>query len=130
MDRARSISNPTSISMARGIRLAVLITFFSLALGSMAWAHDGDYRGDGHYAFQNGYRDGLRHGAFDRNEHHRYNIHSQQFNDADQGYDRSLGPFSYYKHAYRDGYASGYDEGYNARRDGYGDRWHDRDSWR
>lgn len=116
-----------SISASKSVQLAVLLTVCSLALGSIAWAHEDYSRGDaaGHYGYQNGYRDGVRHGRFDRNENHRYNIHSQQYNDADQGYDRSMGPFGYYKRAYRDGYASGYAEGYNSwRRDG--DRWRDR----
>jgi hypothetical protein len=123
---SRKISGSTSLSISKAVRLAILVAFCSLALGSIAWAHDDDYyRGAEHYACQNGYRDGLRHGHFDRTEQHRYNIHSQQYNDANQGYDRSMGPFSYYKRAYRDGYASGYAEGFNSwRRDG--DAWRDR----
>jgi len=91
-------------------------------------ADDYNHGGGDRYAYDNGYRDGLRHGHFDRNEHHRYNIHSQQYNDANQGYDRSMGPFKYYKRAYRDGYSRGYSEGYNSfRGEGWrGDGWRDR----
>jgi hypothetical protein len=103
-------------TISRGVKLAVLLTMLSLFAASVPIVHADDYYRGGadRYAFDNGYRDGLRHGRFDRNEHHRYNIHSQQYNDASQGYDRSMGPFKYYKQAYRGGYARGYEEGYNS----------------
>ena len=124
------------LGVATGLRVgwavvnkqSVVSAAMMLALGSLAFAHEDDYyRSPDRYAYQNGFRDGLRHGRFDRTEQHRYNIHSQQYNDANQGYDRSMGPFRYYKSAYRNGYASGYAEGYNSwRREGDANGWRDR----
>src|SRR5262249_50867386 len=121
----RGTMTTRTISIAKGIRLAVLFAFFSFfaLAASIPSAQAGDYYyrgGAERIAMDNGYRDGLHHGRFDFSEHHRYNIHSQQYNDANQGYDRSMGPFKYFKQAYRDAYARGYAEGYNS----YGgDRW-------
>jgi hypothetical protein len=109
----------TRRTVSNSIRLAVLLTLFSLLAASVPRAHADDYYyrgGSERIAIDNGYRDGLRHGRFDFTEHHRYNIHSQQYNDANQGYDRSMGPFKYFKQAYRDAYARGYAEGYNPNR--------------
>jgi hypothetical protein len=105
-------------SISKTVRLAILFVFFSLFAAYAPGAHADDYYNRGgspaRIAADNGYRDGLRHGRFDFTEHHRYNIHSQQYNDANQGYDRSMGPYKYFKEAYRDAYARGYAEGYNS----------------
>ena len=113
---------------SKAVHLSVLLLVLSLLAANIPVAHAEDYYHGGadRLAYDNGYRDGLRHGHFDRNEHHHYNIHSQQYNDANQGYDRSMGPFKYYKRAYRDGYTRGYSEGYNSFR---GQGWRN-DGWR
>jgi hypothetical protein len=69
---------------------------------------------------------------------YRYNCKSDQWEDADGGYQRWMGSRGHYKNAYRDGYVNGYRLGYGMygyRRGGDGDRddyyrWHDRDDWR
>jgi hypothetical protein len=69
---------------------------------------------------------------------YRYNYKSDQWEDADGGYQHWMGSRGRYKSAYRDGYVNGYRLGYGMygfRRGGDGDpddhyRWHDRDDWR
>jgi hypothetical protein len=105
----------------RGIRRAGPAAAL-LLLCSVAFATDAYYRGDAveHYGHENGYRDGIEHGRYDRAQHFHYNIHSQLYNDARDGYSTSMGPYGYFKRAYRDAYARGYAEGYNERVwDGY-----------
>lgn len=129
----------TRMKMLRGVRLAALAAVVSLAFGSLAWAHDDD----DHYShrdearergYQNGYQDGVQHGRYDRMQGYRYNYKSDQWEDADGGYEHWMGSRGHYKKAYRDGYVKGYREGYGAngyrrdRDDSY--RGHDRDDWR
>jgi hypothetical protein len=87
----------------------------------------GYYRGDGDrddYAdsarrlgYQDGYNDGIR----DRRTGHSFRpTHSDHYEDADRGYNRSFGDKKYYKQAYREGYRQGYDRGYDR---GYNSRW-------
>jgi hypothetical protein len=129
--------------MLHGFRLAALAAVVSLAFGSVAWAHDDDdyyYRHHEarEHGYQNGYRDGIDHGRYDRMQGYRYNYKSDQWEDADGGYQHWMGSRARYKNAYRDGYVNGYRQGYGVsgfRRGGDGDRddyyrWHDRDDWR
>lgn len=70
-------------------------------------------------AQENGYRDGITHGAEHRSESKRYNPTStRHYKDADDGYRSEYGSKDAYKQAYRDGFQRGYDEGF--RRGGYG----------
>lgn len=124
----------------RAMRLAALAAVVSLAFGSLAWAHDDDdyyQRQDEarERGYQNGYRDGISHGRYDRTQGYRYNFKSDQWEDADGGYQHWMGSRGRYKKAYREGYVNGYREGYNAYgyryyRDHDDYRWHDRDDWR
>ncbi|MBZ5682506.1 MAG: hypothetical protein LAO24_20635 [Acidobacteriia bacterium] len=127
--------------MLRGVRLAALAAVVSLALGSLAWAHDGDDYYDHHdeareHGYRNGYQDGVQRGRYDRMQGYRYNFKSQLWDDGDGGYEHWMGSRGHYKKAYRDGYVNGYREGYSAygyRRDRDRDdhyRGHDRDDWR
>ena len=129
--------------MLHGFRLAALAAAVSLAFGSMAWARDDDdyyYRHDEarEHGYQNGYRDGIDHGRYDRMQGYRYNYKSDQWEDADGGYQHWMGSRGRYKNAYRDGYVNGYRLGYgmygsgrgwDGDRDDYYRR-HDRDDWR
>jgi hypothetical protein len=121
------------------LRTLALTSVVSLAFGSLAWGYGDDYGSDqvGDRAYHNGLRGGASHGRYDRSAGYRYDIHSQQYNDARDGYERWMGSFGRYKKAFREGYAEGYSRAFN--RDGYrrGDdrryddrRWHDRDGWR
>src|SRR4029077_10334418 len=129
--------------MLQGFRLAALAAVVSLAFASVAWAHDDDdyyYRHDEarEHGYQNGYRDGINHGRYDRMQNHRYNYKSDQWEDADGGYQHWMGSRGRYKNAYRDGYVNGYQLGYGVYgfrggQDGDRDddhRWHGRDDWR
>ena len=123
----------------RAVRLAALAAAVSLAFGTLAWAHDDDdyyYRHDEarEHGYQNGYRDGVRHAQYDRMQGYRYNYKSDQWEDADSGYERWMGSRGQYKKSYRDGYVNGYREGYGfygyrRDRDDYYRRY-DRDNWR
>src|ERR1700724_2800335 len=68
----------------------------------MAWAHDGDdysYRHDEarEHGYQNGYRDGIDHGRYDRMQGYRNNYKSDQWEDADGGYQQWMGSRGRYK---------------------------------
>ena len=90
------------------------------------------------HGYQNGYRDGMNHGRYDRMQGYRYNYKSDQWEDADGGYQHWMGSRGRYKNTYRDGYVNGYGLGYGMygfRRGGDRDRdddyrGHDRDDWR
>jgi hypothetical protein len=79
----------------QGARLAALAAVFSLAFGSLAWAHDDDDDNNRHdvrqYGYQNGYRDGVRHGRYDRDANAGYNLRSDECEDASNGYQRRMG---------------------------------------
>jgi uncharacterized protein YkwD len=116
-----------STGLRKMLKLSALAALLTLSLGSLAWAHDYDDYNRGEVrqrAYQTGQRDGFDHGRYDRSAGYRYNIHSQQYNDARDGYEYWMGSFGHYKKAYREGYAYGYGEGYNSRRRGWD---HDRD---
>jgi hypothetical protein len=127
--------------MGRGARLAALAAIVSLAFGSLAWAHDDDddynRRDARQYGYQNGYRDGVRHGRYDRSANVGYNLRSDQWEDASDGYQRGMGSFGRYRKGYRQGYENGYRAGYSSdwgrrndydRDDGYYNRF-DRDAY-
>jgi len=64
-------------------------------------------------AYNYGFEDGLRIGAQDRNTGHSFRpTHGDRYDDADRGYDHSVGDKQYYKDAYRSGYSAGYQRGY------------------
>lgn len=70
-------------------------------------------------AQENGYRDGVTHGAEHRSDGKRNNPGTtRHYKDADEGYRSEYGSKDTYKQAYRDGFRRGYDEGYY--RGGYG----------
>ena len=128
------------MKLLRGARLAALAAVISLTFGSLAWAHDNDDYYARHdeateHGYQNGYRDGVEHGRYDQMRGYRYNFKSDQWEDADNGYEHWMGSRGRYKKAYREGYVSGYRQsfgGYGYRHDQDDDRyrWHDRDDWR
>ncbi len=125
--------------LLQSLRLAALALAVSSMFGSLAWGHDDDdayYRHDEarEHGYQNGYRDGLSHGRYDRMQGYRYNIKSEQWEDADGGYQHWIGSRGHYKSAYREGYERGYSQGFNSyryrgERDNYR-RGYDRDDWR
>jgi hypothetical protein len=97
-----------------------------LAFAGSAYAHDNDHDRDrnranrGSYDVdrigqENGYRDGLQHGQYDRSRNVGYNYKSDEWKRGDRGYQNNYGSRGQYKQAYRDGYVNGYNEGFNAR---------------
>ena len=128
-------------TIRRGAQLAALAAVVSLAFGSLAWAHDDDDDNNRHdarqYGYQNGYRDGVRHGRYDHEANAGYNVRSDEWEDASNGYDRRMGSFGRYQQGYRQGYESGYRAAYSSgwgrgndhdRDDGYSNR-SDRDGY-
>src|SRR5688572_13428302 len=87
-----------------------------LAFAGSAYAHDNDDRNRGGYhnisqvAQDNGYRDGLQHGQYDRSRRIGYNYKSDEWKRGDRGYQRSFGSKGQYKQAYRDAYQNGYND--------------------
>jgi hypothetical protein len=92
--------------------------------------YDND-RGYGNYAFDNGYRAGVREGARDARDGKRYGYkRDDAYENADWGF--RGGNKRWYRNEFRRGYESGYDSGYrrNARGGWYDDRRRDwRDRW-
>lgn len=63
-----------------------------------------------------GYQDGFNDGVRDYRTGHSFRpAHSDHFEDADHGYDLSLGSKSYYQQNYRNAYRQGYERGYSRR---------------
>jgi hypothetical protein len=87
-----------------------------------------DYRYSHRYdisrrAYDNGFREGLRHGRDDARDGRRFDYrHEEDYRRADDGYHRGDGDRDDYQRAYRQGFAAGYTEGYN--------RGRGRDGWR
>ena len=83
-------------------------------------SRDRDWRNDdrnsGNYAINRGYQDGLRQGQFDRSRNGSRNgsgnYRNRDWQRADRGYEKSMGPKGQYKKAYRDGYERGHQEGF------------------
>ena len=70
-----------------------------------------------------GYRDGLDHGAEHAREGKRYDPEStRHYKDATSGYRSEYGNKDAYKQAYREGFRQGYDEGYRRYGGRYGRR--------
>jgi hypothetical protein len=126
--------------VSRDSKLVVLVAVIALAFSTLAWAHDDDdynRRDGGQYGYQNGYRDGIRHGRYDRSANYGYDVRSDQWEDAHDGYQRWMGSFGRYKQGYRQGYEKGYREGYSSvwgrgdgdRDDGYFNRERDGYGW-
>lgn len=91
------------------------------------YGRTGDYGGYGGYgrndayriAQEQGYRDGVDHGAEHAREGKRFNPEStRHYKDATEGYRSEYGNKEQYKQTYRDAFRRGYDEGY--RRDSRG----------
>ena len=123
----------TSTFAALALLAALTLTSTATA---RAWDND-DRRGDvARHGYDNGYRDGLEHGRYDRSSGFRYNTHSQQYDDARDGYQSWMGSYSQFKSAFRNGYNEGYRAGYSGnayyRRDGDRDdfRSFHHDNWR
>lgn len=119
-------------------RQGALLLLFALSAGSAAaqdhryyrapntraYAYDPAYGGSGRgrwedhgYAYQYGYRDGVRQARHDL-EHHRpfRPERNDRFEDADHGYHHDWGPKGAYKQEYREGFLRGYQDVYNGRR--------------
>ena len=100
-----------------------LIIGFGLAASSTTQAQ---YRNDRSYGYdvyrmagEQGYRDGVDHGAEHAREGKRYSPESaRHYKDATAGYRSEYGNKDAYKQAYREGFRQGYDVGYG--RGGYG----------
>jgi hypothetical protein len=92
--------------------------------------YDRDDRSYGNYAFDNGYRAGVREGARDARDGKRYGYkRDDAYEDADWGF--RGGNKRWYRNEFRRGYESGYDSGYRRNARGwYDDRRRDwRDRW-
>jgi hypothetical protein len=86
-----------------------------LFLTSVAWAQD-DYGGSRKardHGYQHGYRDGLRQGRADLKANVKYGYDSQDYRNADLGYEEYMGERDDFQQGYREGYKIGYDDGYN-----------------
>src|SRR5262245_21990062 len=95
--------------MKKNFVIAILcLTFF----GSIALAHDarGNVGKDQAYrlGYDEGYRDGARHGQDDYRSGRGYDLRGAEYRRADDGYNNSLGHKGDYKKGYREGYEAGY----------------------
>src|SRR6185436_6300391 len=93
----------------------------TLMLGGAAFAHDDDNgRRDSRYGYgdfgsEQGYRDGVEHGRYDRSRRAGYNYKSDEWKHGDRGYQKQMGSKGQYKQRYRDAYVRGYEEGFYGR---------------
>lgn len=72
-----------------------------------------DHEPYGNPGCERGLQDGRRDGERDRATGHSYRpTHSDNYEDADRGYNSSFGDKKYYKQQYRNGYIQGYEQGY------------------
>ena len=109
-------------------RLAQLLLVFSLVIGvgiAMSTTVQAQYGRYGYDIYQiahdQGYRDGVDHGAEHAREGHRYDPEgTRHYKDATSGYRSSYGSKDAYKSAYRDGFRQGYDEGFRRSGGAYG----------
>lgn len=68
-----------------------------------------------------GYRDGIDHGAEHARDRHRFDPEgTSHYKNATEGYRSSYGNKDAYKQAYREGFRRGYDEGFRQNSGGYG----------
>lgn len=104
--------------MRKTMLSALLSVGLALVLSAPALAHDPDdnYRDARQIGYQYGYRDGFQHGRYDRVQQSSYDMRSEAFERADNGYDQSMGSFYLFQQGYRNGYQSGYDDGFYSRR--------------
>src|SRR5437868_2333422 len=112
----------TGVGLATGLILFLAITFVASSSAQAQYPYGRDRYGYDVYqiARDQGYRDGVDHGAEHAREGSRYNPEgTRHYKDATSGYRSSYGNKDAYKQAYREGFRQGYDEGFN-RYGGYG----------
>src|ERR1700681_3142344 len=90
----------------------VVALFFLAGVAAAAQNDYGGSRKAREHGFQHGYRDGFRQGRADLKANVRYNVESQDFRNADLGYEEYMGNREDFQEGYRDGYKAGYDDGY------------------
>jgi hypothetical protein len=94
---------------------AIVIAAAGPAFAAQArfYSYQRDYGGFDRRAYDNGYREGLEHGAEDvrRGRDFEYARHDD-YRDADDSYSRSSGDKQTYRRIFRQGYVAGYTEGY------------------
>jgi hypothetical protein len=67
-------------------------------------------------AYNNGFQEGLRYGAADRNNGHSNRpTYSSTYQNGSSGYSSAMGDKMTYKRAFQQGYQAGYQRGYNGR---------------
>ena len=100
----------------RRLQTALIAFVFLLACSAPMIAHEKGKKLEARdYGYENGYPDGYRHGRNDRDRRARFEMRSEDYKDADRGYDKYMGDKDKYKQGYREGYPVGYDDGYNLR---------------
>jgi hypothetical protein len=114
-------------NVIRNLKYAATTIVALLLLASVAAAQN-DYGGSRkarEHGYQHGYRDGIRQGRADMKANVKYNPDSQDYRNADLGYEEYMGPREDFQDGYREGFRAGYDDGYNnkpVRGDVYGVR--------
>jgi hypothetical protein len=131
----------------KSMLLTAALGLTALALAAPASAQGGRYRHGGpgygdsrapyyearRVAYENGYREGVRHGEKDgrRGENFAYR-HDSAYQRADKGYHRQYGSIEQYRQTFRGGYIDGYTDAYyrsSPRRDDRGHSRGGRDDW-
>jgi hypothetical protein len=102
----------------------LLIASSACASGYYAYGQRGDYGRDiERRAYDNGYREGLKHGEEDVRKGRGFSVERHDdWRDGDDGYRRSDGDRDFYRRVFRRGFETGYDEAFNryGRGSGYG----------
>lgn len=100
-------------SLGVGLVLAILAAAWPAS--AQVRRHDGyPYGVRAGYGFDNGYRDGLRHGERDARQNRPFDFNdNKDYRRADKGYDRRTNDLNSYRQNFRRGYEVGYREGYS-----------------
>jgi len=95
--------------------IAVLALIFFTAGVSYAQGNYGGSVDAREHGYQHGYRDGVRQGRADLNANTRPSYNSQDYRNADLGYEPYMGERDDFRKGYREGYKTGYDDGYSGK---------------
>lgn len=109
------------------MRMAALTVALTLIVSGLALAqYDDDddddggyYRGGSsaraqQYGYQSGYRDGVSRGREEGRENDPFDYRTPGWRQATHGYQRSMGPVSWFQRGYQEGYRNGFQSGYES----------------
>lgn len=103
--------------MIRHLKYSAMAVFALLLCVTVARAQDeyGGSRKAHQHGYQHGYRDGLRQGRADLKANAQPSYDSQDYRNADLGYESYMGDKDDFQGGYREGYKAGYEDGFGGK---------------